>query len=293
MLPPPLHQKPVSPRQHIHTTETVRGKRNTPHTPPTKPNITPQITTPPGIRRRTLEVQPPAVDEPRDLEAHARVDEAREVAVGVLEGERVGVGEVLGDEEVELGGEGGEGCFGGGGFGGCSGGLWWGWGFGAREAEAECREEGRHGGDGDGCGGPGRVERWDGGTGGMEMGRRREGILCCMYICGQRSTCQAHLDPIMAVAVFASGGGEVSWWRPGVVGLSGVLDEPAVVSLITGRCRVQFERRGRAITQATEMETFNTRFQAPNDYDWWHSSHASDQIFGWGAKRTSCKAVSW
>lgn len=115
-------------------------------------------------------MQPPAVDEPRDLEAHAGVDEVGEVAVGVLEGEGVGVGEVLGDEEVELGGEGGEGCFGGGGFVGGIGGWWWGWGFGAREAEAEGGEEGRHFLFGVGrrvrgrvrgkrCGGPGRVER--------------------------------------------------------------------------------------------------------------------------------------
>lgn len=150
------------------------------------------------------------------------------------------------------------------------------------------------GGSGDGSGGRGAEVRdgWNGRMVGRKEWRWGGAGRRYMYICGQRSTCQAHLDPIMAVAFFPSGGGEVSWWRPGVLACPGVIDEPAVVSL-TGRCRVQRERRGRAITQATEMEIFNTRFQAPNDYDWWHSSPASDQIFGWSAKKTSCKAVSW
>lgn len=53
-----------------------------------------------------------AVEEPGDLEADVvgGVDEGEEAGVGVLEGEGVGVGEVGGDEEVEFGGEGEEGC---------------------------------------------------------------------------------------------------------------------------------------------------------------------------------------
>ena len=46
-----------------------------------------------------------ALDEPVDLELHARVDEVVEVPAGVFEGECVGVDERLGDEEVNLGRE--------------------------------------------------------------------------------------------------------------------------------------------------------------------------------------------
>lgn len=147
------------------------------------------------------------------------------------------------------------------------------------------------GGSGDGSGGRGAEVRggWNGRMVGRKEWRWGGAGRRYMYICGQRSTCQAHLDPIMAVAFFQvvvarSHGGARGCWLG---------DRRTPVVSLTGRCRVQRERRGRAITQATEMEIFNTRFQAPNDCDWWHSSPASDQIFGWGAKKTSCKAVSW
>jgi len=46
-----------------------------------------------------------ALDQPVDLELHTRVDEVVEVSAGVFEGECIGVDELLGDEEVNLGRE--------------------------------------------------------------------------------------------------------------------------------------------------------------------------------------------
>lgn len=54
---------------------------NIPHTAAAEAQVTPEVA-PPVIG--TLEMQPPALDEPVDLEFDAGVDEVIEVAVGVL-----------------------------------------------------------------------------------------------------------------------------------------------------------------------------------------------------------------
>jgi hypothetical protein len=82
------------------------------YAPPAKPHVTPQIA---ARVTRTFEVQQPPLHEPVYLELDARVDKVVEVAVGVFERQRIGIGEMFGDEEVDLGRQGGEGRFGPGG----------------------------------------------------------------------------------------------------------------------------------------------------------------------------------
>lgn len=72
------------------------------YTPPAEPQVGPEVA--PRVAR-ALEVQAPALHEPLHLQRYARSDEGVEVAVGMLQGEGVGVDEVLGDEEVDLCGE--------------------------------------------------------------------------------------------------------------------------------------------------------------------------------------------
>jgi hypothetical protein len=86
---------------------------------PTETQVTAQIAAPVV---GTLEVQAATLDEPLDLEADASVDEVVKVAVGVFERQGVRVDEVVGDEQVEFGGEGGEGGGAGVGFA-----VWRGW----------------------------------------------------------------------------------------------------------------------------------------------------------------------
>jgi hypothetical protein len=43
-----------------------------------------------------------SLDQPLNLEVHTCVDEGVEMAVCVLEGERVGIGKLLGNEEVQF-----------------------------------------------------------------------------------------------------------------------------------------------------------------------------------------------
>ena len=77
---------------------------------------------------RPLQIAPFALEQPGDFEADGGVGQGVEARVGVFEGEGVGVGEVGGDEEVELRGQGEEGWgagAGGGVFGAVSGGRFW------------------------------------------------------------------------------------------------------------------------------------------------------------------------
>ena len=56
-----------------------------------------------------MQIAPFALEQPGDFEADGGVGQGVEAAVGVFEGEGVRVGEVAGDEEVELRGQGEEG----------------------------------------------------------------------------------------------------------------------------------------------------------------------------------------
>lgn len=119
-----------------------RAEKHSRDTPPAEPQVGAEVA--PRVAR-ALEVQAPALHEPLHLERHARPDEGVEVAVGVLEGEGVGVDEVLGDEEVDLRGEVHEsGAGAGGGWCRVRAGGFWARGFGGA-AEAE---EGHDGGAG-------------------------------------------------------------------------------------------------------------------------------------------------
>ena len=113
VLSPPLHQQSVlflSVLASSNNTKTVRRvtEKSSLYAPPAEPQVTPQVA---ALVARALEVQQAALHEPRHLETDARVDELVKMAARVLEGERVRVDEVLGDEEVDFGGEAGEGPF--------------------------------------------------------------------------------------------------------------------------------------------------------------------------------------
>lgn len=71
-------------------------------TPPTKPQVTPQVT---ALVTRAFQMQQAPLHEPFHFQPHAGVDEAVKMPAGVFEGERIGVDEMLGDEEVDLGWE--------------------------------------------------------------------------------------------------------------------------------------------------------------------------------------------